>query len=70
MKTIENTAVKESRCIQISLRIEDEAALKNLTKENNTMPSWVLGEEIAKKLDKGRRSIEINLSALFLAHQV
>ena len=72
MKTAikETKELKGSRNIQISLRIEDEAALKKLTKENSAMPSWILGEEIAKRLDKGRRSIEINLSSLFLSHQV
>ncbi len=60
----------EGRNIQISLRVENEAAFQKLTQTNNTMPSWVLGEAIAKKLDKGRRNIEINLSDLFLVNQV
>jgi hypothetical protein len=70
MKTAVIKETREARNIQISLRIDDESALKKLTKANSTMPSWVLGEEIAKRLNNGIRGIEINLSSLFLAHQV
>ncbi len=70
MKTTAKTAVTQDRHIQISLKIDSDSAFQKLTKANSSIPSWVLGEEIAKRLDKGRRNIEINLSNLFLAHQV
>jgi hypothetical protein len=70
MKTTEKTAEMGVRSIQILLTIENESTLQKLTQENSTMPSWILGEEIAKRLGKGRSYININLSNLFLVHQV
>ena len=70
MKTTSKTVVTEARNIQISLRVENEATFQKLTQANSSMPSWVLGEEIVKRLEKGRKSIQINLSDLFLVNQV
>ncbi len=55
----------------ITLKIQDTDALKKLTTDKNTLPSWVLGEEIVKKLKQGMNAnIQINLSELFLKYNV
>ncbi len=64
------TEAKKARSIQISLQVENETTFQKLTQTNSAMPSWVLGEEIVKRLDKRRRNIEINLTDLFFTHQV